>query len=84
MPAKPDLSTALRYAATCVYGTEGFRDTAWLDTLPDPPVWTIGHGTTFIDDEPVSPGMICTRAQPTTGRRRQCGDRRRSARRSQR
>jgi lysozyme len=63
MPAKPDLSTALRYAATCVYGTEGFRDTAWLDTLPDPPVWTIGHGTTFIDDKPVGPGMICTRQE---------------------
>jgi hypothetical protein len=51
---KPDLDTALRYAATCVYGSEGFRATAFLDTLATVPVWTIGHGTTQVDGVPVN------------------------------
>lgn len=61
--SKPDLDTALRYAATCVYGSEGFRDTAYLDTLATKPVWTIGHGTTCIDGKSVRPGTFCTRQQ---------------------
>jgi lysozyme len=64
--AKPDINTALRYAASCVYGAEGFRDTAFIDTLATTPVWTIGHGTTRVDGEPVCQGMSCTRQQADT------------------
>lgn len=36
---------------------EGFKNEAYLDTGG---VWTIGYGTTRIDDKPVEPGMTCT------------------------
>jgi lysozyme len=57
------VSTALSYAVTLVYGLEGFDEVARLDTLSKPPVWTIGHGTTRINGEPVRQGMTCTKAE---------------------
>lgn len=36
---------------------EGFRDEAYQDSAG---VWTIGFGTTRIDDKPVEPGMKCS------------------------
>lgn len=57
------MASALKLATSCVYGSEGYRSTAFLDTLARPPVWTIGHGTTRIDNKLVLEGMTCTRAQ---------------------
>jgi lysozyme len=56
-------AAALRYAAACVFGTEGYRATAYLDRLPTIPVWTIGHGTTRVNGLPVYGGMTCTLEQ---------------------
>lgn len=39
---------------------EGFRAKAYKDGGG---VWTIGYGTTMIDDKPVQDGMVCTEAQ---------------------
>lgn len=57
------LSLCLSYAAILVDGSEGFSANAYLDTLAKPPVWTIGHGTTHINGEPVRAGMTCSREQ---------------------
>lgn len=56
-----NIATALGYAVTCVHGSEGFSAKAYLDHLPNPPIWTIGHGTTRINGLPVKESMICTR-----------------------
>lgn len=58
-----NITNALRLATTCIYGSEGFRAVAYLDTLARVPCWTIGHGTTRVNDQPVTPGMTCTRQQ---------------------
>lgn len=55
-------ATALRYAASCVNGSEGFSATAYLDHIANPPKWTIGHGTTQVAGHPVHQGMTCTKA----------------------
>lgn len=39
---------------------EGFRDKAYQDIIG---VWTIGYGTTRVDDEGVKPHMVCTQEQ---------------------
>lgn len=39
---------------------EGFKSKAYQDVVG---VWTIGYGTTRIDDKPIRPGMSCTRKQ---------------------
>jgi lysozyme len=57
------IAVALRLAAGCVYGSEGYRAEAFLDTLAKPPVWTIGHGTTRVRGKPVTQGMRCTLLQ---------------------
>lgn len=54
---------ALRYAAACVFGSEGFRADAYFDRLARVPRWTIGHGTTLINGKPVQAGMCCTLAE---------------------
>lgn len=56
-------AVALRYAAASVHGSEGFRALAYLDTLPKPPVWSIGYGTTRINGVPVHQGDTCSEAQ---------------------
>lgn len=61
-----NLATALQFASTCVVDSEGFSSKAYLDTIAKPPVWTIGHGTTLIDDKPVCEGMTCTIKQANT------------------
>ncbi|MGD0109122.1 MAG: lysozyme, partial [Rhodopila sp.] len=33
------------------------------DTLATVPLWTVGHGSTRINGEPVQPGTVCTREQ---------------------
>jgi lysozyme len=43
-----------------VKDAEGFRDTAYKDTGG---VWTIGYGTTRVDEKPVEQGMHCTEPQ---------------------
>lgn len=58
-----NIATALGYAVTIINGSEGFSPKAFLDTLPKPPVWTIGHGTTRVNGRPVMDGMVCTKAQ---------------------
>jgi lysozyme len=58
-----NLDNALRLAATCVFSAEGFSATAYLDSLPSVPIWTIGHGTTLIDRKPVTADMTCSREQ---------------------
>lgn len=44
---------------------EGFRSTAYLDKVANPPVWTIGYGTTAAAGVGISPraGMVITEAQ---------------------
>jgi lysozyme len=59
----PELQNALRCAAACVYGTAGFRDTAFIDMMSGVPVWTIGHGTISVDGDSVHAGMTCTRLE---------------------
>jgi lysozyme len=56
-------TVAISLALPLIYGSEGCKLTAYLDTIASPPVWTIGHGTTRIHGEPVSPVLSCTRAQ---------------------
>jgi lysozyme len=58
-----NVQTALNLAASLIDPAEGFAAVAFLDKLAKPPVWTIGHGTTHINDHPVAPGMRCTRAE---------------------
>jgi GH24 family phage-related lysozyme (muramidase) len=43
-----DIEPALRLAVPLVFAAEGCRLTAYLDRLAKAPVWTIGHGTTFV------------------------------------
>ena len=44
-------------ATALISAWEGFKPQAYLDTLPNPPVWTIGKGTTkYSNGDPVSPG----------------------------
>lgn len=61
-----NVALALRYASNIVFGSEGFSAVAYLDTVAKNHVWTIGHGTTRINGEPVREGMICTRQQADT------------------
>lgn len=58
-----DISTALGYAVTIIYGSEGFATAAYLDRLAKPPIWTIGRGTTRVGGKPVTQGMTCTVTQ---------------------
>lgn len=58
-----NIDLALALAEPLVFSAEGCRLTAYLDTLADPPKWTIGHGNTWVDGRPVEHGMTCTRAQ---------------------
>jgi GH24 family phage-related lysozyme (muramidase) len=58
-----NIDTAIKLAVSLVAGAEGFRDAAWLDTMANPPVWTVGHGTTWINGRPVRSGVRCTREQ---------------------
>jgi lysozyme len=51
---------ALTLAVQISDSSEGFSATAYLDSVANPPVWTIGHGTTRINGEPVTPGTVCT------------------------
>jgi lysozyme len=58
-----NVGAALGYAVTIVNDCEGFYPAAFLDTLATEPVWTLGHGSTRINGEPVQPGTVCTREQ---------------------
>ena len=58
-----NIDASMALAEPLVFTAEGCRLTAWLDTLPDPPVWTIGHGNTWVDGHAVHAGMTCTRLQ---------------------
>jgi lysozyme len=58
-----DIVRAIQLALPLIYDTEGCKLAAYLDKLPIVPVWTIGHGTTFVDGKPVRQGMTCTREQ---------------------
>jgi lysozyme len=57
------LEDTIRIAVALIFPSEGCRTAAYLDTLAKPPVWTIGHGTTEVDGEPVTEGMTCTPAE---------------------
>ena len=58
-----NVDSAVALAMPLVFGAEGCRLVAYLDTLPLEPVWTIGHGTTQVDGHPVVAGLSCTRQQ---------------------
>lgn len=58
-----DVANACAYAGTIIFPAEGFEPFAYLDRAANPPIWTIGHGTTFIDGRPVTKGMVCTGEQ---------------------
>jgi GH24 family phage-related lysozyme (muramidase) len=58
-----DVTKALSLALPLVFDLEGCRLVAYLDTLARPPVWTIGHGSTWVQGKPVHYGMTCTRAE---------------------
>lgn len=55
-----DLTTALALAVPLVFPAEGCELHSYLDELPTVPVWTIGHGTRWVDGKPVCAGMTCT------------------------
>jgi lysozyme len=58
-----DINTALGLAVPLVFPAEGFKSVAYLDRLAKPPVWTIGHGSTRVNGQPVHAGMTCTLTQ---------------------
>jgi lysozyme len=58
-----DLHHALSLAVPLVFDAEGCELTSYIDTLATVPVWTIGHGNTFVGGKPVVDGMTCTQAQ---------------------
>lgn len=57
------IDTALQLAVPFLFDAEGCRLVAYLDRLATIPVWTIGHGSTWVDGKPVTYGMTCTRTQ---------------------
>jgi lysozyme len=61
-----DITIAAGLALPLVFSAEGCRLDAYLDSLANPPVWTIGHGTRWIDGVAVEPGQICTQAEADT------------------
>lgn len=58
-----NIETTLRYAVNIIDPAEGLALIAYLDRLANPPRWTIGHGTTRIDGNPVTEGMTCSKDQ---------------------
>jgi lysozyme len=58
-----DLTHALSLAVPLVFDAEGCKLVSYLDTLAKPPVWTIGHGNTWVNGRPVQYGMTCSRAE---------------------
>ena len=58
-----DIVNAISLALPLIYNTEGCELTAYLDKVAKVPVWTIGHGCTFVGGKPVHEGMTCTRQE---------------------
>lgn len=61
-----NLELALSLAVPLVFPAEGCKLTSYLDTVANPPVWTIGHGSTWVDGRPVGYGMTCSQTQADT------------------
>lgn len=64
-PAVPQMNieASLKYAVQIVNTIEGTALVAYLDTLANPPVWTIGHGTTRVNGKLVYKGQRCTQEE---------------------
>jgi lysozyme len=63
MVPQMNVEAGLIYAVQIVDTIEGTALVAYLDTLANPHVWTIGHGTTRVNGQPVHQGMRCTQEE---------------------
>jgi lysozyme len=61
-----NIDNAILLAFPLIFTSEGCKTRAWLDTLPARPVWTIGHGATWVGGKPVYAGMTCTLSEADT------------------